>query len=167
MVTITYDPMFDSRTWNGGLDSISLQDFTEPRRTSMKSSFGYRFVLALSLFNSFSTANAVEVTARIEGTVTDPSGAFIPNAQVTATNTETGVVTNTTTSAIGDYIFQKLPIGTYSISVSVPGFSRYNATGIILNIDQEYVLPIKLSVGSPTETIEVKANAVQINTTDM
>jgi hypothetical protein len=133
----------------------------------MKSSFGYRFVLALSLFNSFSTANAVEITARIEGTITDPSGAVVPNAQVTATNIDTGVVTTRTTSSAGDYIFQKLPIGAYSISVSVPGFSRYTATGIMLNIDQKYVLPIKLSVGSPSETIEVKANGVQVNTIDM
>ena len=132
-----------------------------------QSSFWYRVILAVSLLISFSTANAVEVTARIKGTVTDPSGAMIPNAQVTATNTDTGVVTNTTTSSTGDYIFQKLPIGTYSITISVPGFIRYTATGIVLNIDQEYVLPMKLSVGSSVETVEVRANAVQVNTTDM
>ena len=73
-----------------------------------QSCFWHRVVLAVSLFNSFSTANAVEITARIEGTVTDPSGAVIPNAQVTATNTDTGVVTTKTTSSIGDYILQKL-----------------------------------------------------------
>jgi hypothetical protein len=127
----------------------------------------HRVVLATMLLVSFNAAIAVEVTARIKGTVTDPSGAIIPNAQVIATNTDTGVVTTTTTSSTGDYIFQKLPIGTYSVSVTVPGFVRYTATGIVLNIDQEYVLPIKLTVGSSIETVEVRANAVQVNTTDM
>ena len=70
-----------------------------------------RVVLAALLFVSFVTANAVEVTARIKGTVTDPTGAMVPNVQVTATNTDTGVVTTTTTSTTGDFIFQKLPIG--------------------------------------------------------
>jgi hypothetical protein len=130
-------------------------------------SFWYRIVLTVLLFVSFSIANAVEVTARIKGTVTDPSGAVIAGVQVIATNTDTGVVTTTATSSTGDYIFQKLPIGIYSITVSVLGFIRYTATGIVLNIDQEYVLPVKLSVGSSAESVEVRANAVQINTTDM
>jgi hypothetical protein len=112
-------------------------------------------------------AYAVEVTARIKGTVTDPTGAVLPNVTVTATNQDTGVKTTTTTIANGDYTFQKLPIGTYSVSVAAPGFSRFAATGIVLNIDQEYVLPIKLTVGSSTEIVEIQANAVQVNTTDM
>src|SRR5439155_12742630 len=72
-----------------------------------------------------------------------------------------------TSMANGDYIFQKLPIGTYSVSSAASGFVRFTATGIVLNIDQEYVLPIKLAVGSSTETVEVQANAVQVNATDM
>ena len=130
-------------------------------------SIWHRVVLATLLSISFSCANAVEVTARIKGTITDPSGAVIPNVKVTVTNTDTGVVTTATTSSTGDYIFQKLPIGTYSISVAVPGFKRFMATGITLNIDQEYVEPIQLTVGSSVESVEVQANAVQVNTTDM
>ena len=132
-----------------------------------QSSFRYRLLVAASLFISFGTVNAVEVTARIKGTVTDPTGAVIRNAQVTAINIDTGVIISTTTSSIGDYIFQKLPIGIYNISVSASGFVRYTAMGIILYIDQEYALPIKLSVGSSAETVEVRADTVQVNTTDM
>jgi hypothetical protein len=123
-------------------------------------------VLSLLLLLSAS-AYAVEVTARIKGTVTDPTGAVLPNVTVTATNQDTGVAATTTTLANGDYIFQKLPIGTYSVSASAAGFSRFTATGIVLNIDQEYVLPIKLAVGSSADIVEVKANGVQVNTTDM
>jgi Carboxypeptidase regulatory-like domain len=112
-------------------------------------------------------AYAVEVTARIKGTVTDPTGAVLPNITITATNQDTGVATTTTTLANGDYIFQKLPIGTYSVSTTASGFSRFTATGIVLNIDQEYVLPIKLTVGSSADLVEVKANGVQVNSTDM
>lgn len=127
--------------------------------------FQLRFLSLLLLLGA--CAYAVEVTARIKGTVTDPSGAVISNVAVTATNTATGVVMTTTTSSSGDYIFHKLPIGTYSVSVAVHGFNRFTATGIVLNIDQEYVLPIKLTIGSSIETVEVQANAVQVNTTDM
>jgi hypothetical protein len=127
--------------------------------------FQLRFVSLLLLLSA--CAYAAEVTARIKGTVTDPSGAIIPNVTVTATNQDTGVVTTTTTSSTGDYIFQKLPIGTYSVSVAASGFKRFTATGIVLNIDQEYVEPIKLTVGSSVEAVEVRANAVQVNKTDM
>ena len=127
--------------------------------------FQLRFVSLLLLLSV--CAYAAEVTARIKGTVTDPSGAIIPNVTVTATNQDTGVVTTTTTSSTGDYIFQKLPIGTYSVSAAAPGFMRFAATGIVLNIDQEYVEPIKLTVGSSVETVEVRAGAVQVNKTDM
>lgn len=51
--------------------------------------------------------------------------------------------------------------------MAVPGFSRFTATGIVLNIDQEYVEPIKLTIGSSVATVEVLASAVQVNTTDM
>src|SRR5882757_7952638 len=92
------------------------------------------------------SAYAVEVTARIKGTVTDPTGAVLPNIKVTATNQDTGVTITTTSLANGDYIFQKLPIGTYSVSATSSGFVHFPATGIVLNIDQEYVLPIKLTI---------------------
>jgi hypothetical protein len=128
---------------------------------------GFQLRLLSLLLLLSACAYAVEVTARIKGTVTDPTGAVLPNVTVTATNQDTGVKTTTTTMVNGDYIFQKLPIGTYSVSAGASGFSRFTATGIVLNIDQEYVLPIKLTVGSSAEMVEVQANAVQVNATDM
>jgi hypothetical protein len=126
-----------------------------------------RVVLGAILAASFSYAHAVEVTARIKGTVTDPTGAVVAKATVTVTNTQTGVVSTTTSNASGDYLFPALPIGTYNINVAAPGFKGFTATGILLNIDQEYVEAVKLTLGSSADTVSVEADAVQVNTTDM
>ncbi|HEV2577559.1 MAG TPA: carboxypeptidase regulatory-like domain-containing protein [Acidobacteriaceae bacterium] len=130
---------------------------------SVSSTLVFAFVLAFLAF----PAHAVDVNARIKGTVTDPSGAVVPGATVTATNIATGVKYPTKSLSTGDYLFPQLPVGTYSITVSAPGFNSFTATGIVLNIDQEYVEPVKLQVGNTTETLEVAADAVQVNTTDM
>ncbi len=125
-------------------------------------------LMALVLFAMCgANAHAADVNARIKGTVTDPTGAVIPGATVIATNIATGVKYPTTSQKDGGYFFAQLPIGTYSISVSAHGFKSFTATGIILNIDQEYVEAVKLSLGSATETLEVAADPVQVNTTDM
>lgn len=116
---------------------------------------------------SVCAAHAVDVNGRIRGTVTDPAGAVIPNVTVVATNQNTGVKFTTTSNGSGEYIFQQVPIGTYTISASAPGFKGFSATGITLNIDQEYVEPVKLDVGNTSETVTVEANAVQVNLTDM
>ena len=80
-----------------------------------------RVVLGAILALSCNYALAVDVTARIKGVVTDPTGAVIPNATITATNVATGVVTTTVSSSSGDYRFQALTIGTYSVTVTAPG----------------------------------------------
>jgi hypothetical protein len=126
-----------------------------------------RVVLGAILAVSFSYAHAVEVTARIKGSVTDPTGAVVAKAQITVTNTQTGVVSTTTSNDSGDYIFPALPIGTYTINVTASGFKQFSATGILLNIDQEYVEAIKLTLGSSADTVSVEADSVQVNTTDM
>lgn len=124
------------------------------------------FALAL-VTAATSTAYSADVNARIKGTVTDPSGAVIPNSTVTATNAATGVVFTTTSQANGDYQFLQLPVGTYNITVTAPGFKTFIATGIPLSIDQQYVEQVKLNLGDSAEKIEVSADAVQVNTSDM
>lgn len=124
-------------------------------------------LLAASLSLASTAALAADVNGRIKGTVTDPAGAEIPNAQVVATNQATGVRFTTTSQANGDYQFQQLPVGTYTISATAPGFKSFSATGIVINIDQEYVEPVHLDVGGSNETVSVQADAVQVNTTDM
>src|SRR5580658_9053410 len=94
--------------------------------------------LLLSVLAFTYSARAIEVNGRIRGTVTDPSGAVLPGVEVIATNVATGVKFPTKTVSDGNYLFPQLPVGTYSISVSAPGFKAFVATGIILNIDEEY-----------------------------
>jgi hypothetical protein len=123
-------------------------------------------LLSLFLFFAFAAASA-QINARIKGTVTDPQGAALPNASVVAKNQATGVKFTTVSSSKGDYLFAQLPIGTYTVSASVSGFKSFSASGIVLTIDQEYVEPIRLQLGNATDQVQVEADSVQVNTTDM
>ncbi len=135
---------------------------SKPTRPSSRS----LLVAATLILAASPMLQAADVTARIRGTVTDPTGSLIPGAIVTATNAETGVAFQAKTQQNGAYEFLHLPIGTYSVTVSAPGFTSFNASGIRLDIDTEYVEPVKLNVGS-TQEISVKADAVQVDSTNM
>lgn len=136
----------------------------------MESDFGKRF-WALALVGVLclvsTTLWAADITATIRGTVTDPSGAVVGKANILATNTATNLEYKTTSSSSGDYELVNLPIGSYKMTVQAAGFRTFAVTGISLNIDQVYVQPVKLQVGSATETVEVKASAVQVDTTNV
>jgi len=132
-----------------------------------KMSFWRGAALAALLLGTLQFALAADVNARIKGTVTDPSGSVLPGIKVTATNEATGVKFETQSGSDGGYLFPQLPIGTYTITVTANGFKGFSAKGIVLNIDQEYVEPVQLTVGSTAEVVEVQADAVQVNTTDM
>lgn len=123
--------------------------------------------LALTIVGALGLAHAADVNARIKGVVTDPQNAVVAGVHITATNTATGVKFATVTGADGGYLFAELPVGTYSISAVAQGFKGFTATGITLNIDQDFVESIQLTVGSTNEVVEVTASAVQVNTTDM
>ncbi|HEY1211276.1 MAG TPA: carboxypeptidase regulatory-like domain-containing protein [Terracidiphilus sp.] len=112
-------------------------------------------------------AYAANVNGRIRGTVTDPQNAVVAGAHITATNVATGIKHETVSGADGGYLFPELPIGNYSVSAKHEGFKTFTATGIVLNIDQEYVQPIKLVLGSVSTVVEVSASSVQVDTTDM
>ena len=124
------------------------------------------FAVALALIAASIAAHGADVTARIKGTVTDPAGRIVVKAQVVATNTATGVKFETESAGDGGYLFSSLPIGTYSITVTNAGFKTFSASGIVLNIDQEYVEPVQLTVGGTAEVVQVAADAVQVNSTD-
>jgi hypothetical protein len=104
------------------------------------------------------------VTASISGTVTDPSGAVVSGATVTATNVDTGVATTLTTNTQGYYSFQSLPLGNYTISVQQSGFKGYAQTGLVLDVNSALTIDVKLSVGSTTEKVEVLSDALHVDT---
>ena len=74
-------------------------------------------------------------TAQINGVVKDASGSAIPGAAVKATQTATGQVRNATSGGDGTYVLPNLPIGPYQIEVTKEGFSKYDQTGIVLQVD--------------------------------
>jgi hypothetical protein len=104
------------------------------------------------------------VTASISGTVTDPSGAVVAGASVSAANVDTGVVTTQSTNAQGFYSFQSLPLGNYTISVAQSGFKAYSQTGLVLDVNSALVVDVKLQVGASTEKIEVSSTALHVDT---
>lgn len=107
---------------------------------------------------------AQELVAHIEGTVTDPSGAGVPGAQVTAMNTQTRVATTVNTQDDGRYSFLALPPGTYDVTVTKAGFQTYTARNITLTLNQVYNLPVMLEVGQITQTVQVEAAPTQVET---
>lgn len=111
-----------------------------------------------------SSAFADNVYATIHGAVTDSTGAVVPGVQVTATNIATGVKTTTVSHDSGLYEFLQLAPGTYTVNASKNGFKTYKSTPITLKVNQVYSLAIPFQVGSTTETVEVKADAVQVET---
>ncbi len=104
-------------------------------------------------------------TASITGTVTDPTGAAIPGAPVTLTSPELGINRATTSNATGDYLFSALPIGSYSLTVTAPGFKKFEAAGIILRVAQKARVDVAMRVGAAKEEVTVEGtNVAQVET---
>jgi hypothetical protein len=103
-------------------------------------------------------------TGQILGTVTDPSGSVIPDANVIVTNLGTGVIWHTTSDAHGQYKVLQLPIGNYTVAVSAAGFKQTIAASQTLNINQSLLINVKLSIGGATQTVEVTTAVPQVET---
>src|SRR3984885_8468167 len=108
---------------------------------------------------------AQEITGTILGTVTDASGAIVPNAQVTITNTDRrAVVRSVKTNSAGAYTAPLLPVGHYSVSIEASGFQKVLETNIMLNVSDKRAVNASLQVGNVASTVTVQANALQVNT---
>ena len=101
----------------------------------------------------------------ISGVVRDASGAVVPDATVTARNTETALTRTTQTSASGVYNLPSLPVGPYDLTVEKIGFRQLMRRGITLAVAQEVVLNLTLEVGEVQQTVEVTGEAPIVNTT--
>ncbi|MGC1781974.1 MAG: carboxypeptidase-like regulatory domain-containing protein, partial [Acidobacteriaceae bacterium] len=118
------------------------------------------------LFFCTSIAVAQTITGSIRGTVTDPSGAVVAGANVTATNVATGVTSQTVTNHDGLYNFQFLNLGNYTISASASGFTTSSTSPFRLQIDQIANIDVKLTVGSASTTVKVASSAGAILNTE-
>ncbi|MGD0914387.1 MAG: carboxypeptidase-like regulatory domain-containing protein, partial [Terracidiphilus sp.] len=101
----------------------------------------------------------------INGTVTDTSGAVLANIPVLATAEATGVNYRTVTSAAGEFQFQDLPLGVYSVTVTAAGFQSVKVDHIPVTAGIMYTLPLKVSPAQATTTVEVTANQLTPDTT--
>ncbi len=103
-------------------------------------------------------------TAQITGTVRDRTGAVVPQAKVTLTNQLTAMIRETTTNPSGDYVFALLPVGVYSVTAEKQGFQIAKRFDIQLNVADVIRIDLELRVGAVTQTVEVKASAVALDT---
>src|ERR1700679_87969 len=124
-------------------------------------------LLSCLLWISLSAGRAQLITTgTINGTVTDSSGAVIPQANIAITNTGTGVVVNTVSNNDGGFSQVGLVVGTYNISVIKTGFQTFNETGIYLGPTAVRTVQAALSPGTTSTNVNVVANAVEVETTN-
>jgi hypothetical protein len=110
-------------------------------------------------------ANAQTFRGAINGTVTDPSGAVVPNAAVKATESNTGIDHNTVTTSEGAFALQDIPLGLYKVTVTASGFPVYTVDKVEVVAGTIYTLPVKLSLQQQATTVEVSAAALSLDTT--
>jgi hypothetical protein len=107
-------------------------------------------------------------TGQISGRVTDPTSAVLPGVEVTATQTETGLVRSVVTNEAGVYALASLPVGPYKLEAVLPGFRSFVQSGIVLQVNANLVMDAVLQVGEVAQTVEVQANSeVQVETRNM
>jgi hypothetical protein len=125
------------------------------RYSQMGKSLALAAICALSLV----PAGAQVTAASLSGSVTDPSGAALPNATVTALNTGTGASQTATTTGEGTFTFTTLPPGTYRVTVAETGFATKVQEGLQLTVSQSATLNTVLTVGAQSESVTVDAAA--------
>jgi hypothetical protein len=126
-------------------------------------------VLATLLVLALSVAPALLAQTGVgaaRGSVTDEQGGRVTGATVTMTNTDTGYSRSQKTEADGSYVFESLPIGRYSLSVSAPTFRSFSVRDIILHVNDNLTFDAQLKVGAINETIEITADTTQVELTN-
>lgn len=118
---------------------------------------------ALALFSSAAWGQA---TTSLRGTVTDPSGAAVPNATVHLVNSDTSVERAAKTDQQGSYVFAQVQPGNYVLRVEAAGFSTFEQKGFQLLVNLPATIDVKMKVGTASTTVEVTAQAPLLNTTD-
>ena len=114
-------------------------------------------IVVASLFELASSALLLAqfTTASLNGIVVDPSGAAVPGARVSVSNTATGFESTATSGDMGLYVFPRLPVGSYTLRVEKEGFSNYVQEGIVLTVNQSATQNVSLKVGEVTEQVPV------------
>jgi hypothetical protein len=142
-----------------------LKDSTEDDRGVMRKHSLFLAVCVVVLSLS-ATVLGQELAATLTGTVTDSSGAVVAGATVTVRSVETGAdLRSVTSSGAGNFNITNLPAGRYTVTVKNAGFQTYVANEVILNVAEKHTLDVQLKTGKTSETIEVTAENIAIQTT--
>src|SRR5438552_11514828 len=134
------------------------------RFSSLRRLIYWAAVLGLALIFSIPAA-AQRLTGTLRGQVFDPTGATVPDAQVTATNQETGVSVKITATSAGTYSFPSLIPGLYKVEVEAKGFKSFVKTDVNVVANQDNVADAHVDLGVATEVVEVSGGSVAIQTT--
>jgi hypothetical protein len=123
-----------------------------------------QFFLTLALLSCFGTVARADTVGGISGTVTDQSGAVIPDTPITALNLDTTVLQTTKTNTNGFYNFSALPVGRYEIEILRDGFKPYKHTGLVIDVNSQLRADVVLSMGGQSEEVVVSDTAVNVET---
>src|SRR5882762_10042831 len=153
------------------LDGRRLRIGGKNMRKIQSLGLGVVFVTLVALLCSASATWAQDVTASITGTVSDPSGAAVVGATVTAKSVERGLAYTAVTNDSGIYRIAQLPVGSYELKVEKTGFSSVAYAAFVLTLNQVARIDVPLKVGQVTQTVEVtgaapvlKTEATQVDT---
>lgn len=128
-------------------------------------------ILSLSLCAAslFVGAAFAQVSASISGTVTDPSGAMVSGAAITATNTGTGATRTATTDSAGRYELATVPLGDYQVQAQKQGFTTQVRRGVQVVVGQNAVVDLQMQVGESSQQVTVEGDAppVALTTADI
>jgi Carboxypeptidase regulatory-like domain len=122
--------------------------------------------LVLILLATTSAASAQSIYGTITGTVTDPSGASVANANVVLKNTSSGDIRRNVTNSDGYYSFSSVPVGSYTLTVEAAGFQKAVTSGIEVSAAASLSFPVKLALGSTATEVTVQGAADTIIPTD-
>jgi len=123
-------------------------------------------LMALLLVLTVSQVRAQSTQGSIIGSVKDTAGAVVPGATVTLTNTDEGAIRTTTSNGVGDFHFQDVKAGHYSVEVSAPSFEKWAVTGVTLEVRQDLRLDAKLTIGAVQQEVHVTGDMVSAIETD-
>ena len=104
------------------------------------------------------------ITARSMETAGDPAGAVVANAPIQAMNVESAALYDTSSTSTGNYTLAQLPVGTYEVTVMVPGFKKYTRAGLTVQVAQTVRADIAMEVGATSESVNVTEDAPLLKT---
>ena len=123
------------------------------------------FLLVAALFVPEFAVGQGRTEGQLSGRVLDPSGATVPAASLTLTQSSTGANLTATTNASGAYVFATVPPGTYKLSVEAKGFARAILDGVVIYTARTTDLDVNVTLGSTTQSVEVQAEGTVLETT--